>query len=147
MVVAPLGERPLYLHRQILPILVTVSRCEIASRILVGISILVGIFAVDVFVAWVPPIRKAERNKIEIIEEMAMMAFIVVSGIARVPKVVIPEAAIVMKQNPSFMAAARTQGNIVRSRANPYALGKSGSIAECAPVLDTRPVPRPAKLP
>jgi hypothetical protein len=116
MVVAPLGKRPLYLHRQILPILVTVSRCRIAIRILVGISILVGIFAVDVSVAWVPPIRKAERNKIEIIEEMAMMAFIVVSGIAMVPKVVIPEAAIVMKQNRNFMAAARTQRNITRSK-------------------------------
>jgi hypothetical protein len=62
IVVAPLGKRPLYLHRQIFPILVTVSRCGIVIRILVGISV-VGISAVDVSVARVPPIRKTERNQ------------------------------------------------------------------------------------
>src|SRR6202162_2935784 len=69
--------------------LVTVSRCGIVIRILVGISV------VDVSVVRVPPIRKTERNEIKIAEEMAMMAFVVISGIPMAPKVAIPETAII----------------------------------------------------
>src|ERR1700724_4072753 len=88
MVVAALGKRPLYFHRQILPILVTVSRSGIVIRILVGISV------VDVSVVRVPPIRKTERHEIKIIEEMAMMPFVPISEIPMVPKVSNPETAL-----------------------------------------------------
>src|ERR1700756_655824 len=89
MVVAPLGKRPLDFHRQILPILVTVSRCGIVIRILVGISV------VGVSVVWVPPIRKTEGNEIEVVEETAMMASVAISEIPVMPKVVTPEMAVI----------------------------------------------------
>src|ERR1700738_956691 len=95
MVVALAGKRPLHFHRQILPILVTVSRCGIVIRILVGISV------VDVSVVRVPPIRKTERNEIKIVEEMAMMAFVAISGIPVVPKVAIPEMAMIFATRKS----------------------------------------------
>src|SRR3984893_19547711 len=88
MVVAQPGKRRLYFHRQILPKLVTVSRCGIVIRIFVGIS------GVDVSVVRVPPIRKTERHEIKIVEEMAMMPFVPISEIPMVPKVAIPETTI-----------------------------------------------------
>jgi hypothetical protein len=48
---------------------------------------------------------------------MAMMAFIVVSGIPMVPKVVIPEAAIVMTPKPNFIPTVRTQRHLIEIRA------------------------------
>jgi hypothetical protein len=46
---------------------------------------------------------------------MAMMAFIVVSGIPMVSKVVIPEAAVVMTLKPNFISTVRTQRHLMRS--------------------------------
>jgi len=60
-----------------------------------GHCFLVGISVVRISVVRVPPIRKTERNEIKIAEEMAMMAFVVISGIPMAPKVAIPETAII----------------------------------------------------